>query len=62
MTDIQNNKNNATPVTTNTTTPATTPIAPATRVLGSIQTGVKTSDVKFKSILDLRRDFGDNWV
>ena len=61
-------------MTTNITTPATTetteattttaPVAPETktRVLGSLQTGVDTSGVKFKSVLELRSEFGENWM
>lgn len=45
-----------TPATTNTTTP------PKGRVVGSMKVGVDNSHIKFKSLADLRRDFGDNWV
>jgi len=60
-----------TPATTpaNTTTPATTPVTtpvtttpPKGRVVGSMKVGVDNSHIKFKSLADLRRDFGDNWV
>lgn len=50
------------------TTPVTIPVAttPATtpkiRVIGSMKVGVDTSDIKFKTLADLKRDFGDNWV
>ena len=49
------------PVTTPTTAPVTTP-ANKTRVIGSMTVGVPTSDIKFKSILELRREFGENWM
>lgn len=63
-----NNNNTTTPKTTDTapvTTPTTAPVTattPATRVIGSLQVGVDTSDIHFKSILELKREFGDNWV
>lgn len=50
---------------TTTTTPVTTPVTTTetkTRVIGSMQVGVDTSNIKFKSIFDLRREFGDNWL
>ena len=62
------NNNNTTKTTATTTTPATTetPVTTntttKTRVIGSMQTGVDTSGVNFKSVLELRREFGDNWV
>lgn len=65
MTDNNNNNKPATtPATTPvTTTPATTnTTTPPTRVIGSLQVGVDTSDIKFKSVLEMRREFGDNWV
>lgn len=61
-----NNNNTTTPKTTDTapvTTPTTAPVtAPATRVIGSLQVGVDTSDIKFKSLAEMRREFGDNWM
>lgn len=50
------------------TTPAVT--TPATKTeketrrmdSGSIQWGVPTNQIKRKSVLELRREFGENWV
>jgi len=63
-----NNNNNLTPVTTpetttpETTTPVTTTPETRCRDWGSMQKGVDTSGIHFKSILELRREFGENWV
>ena len=52
-----------TPVTTTPVTkPATAATTPLTRVIGSLQVGVDTSDIKFKSVLEMRREHGDNWM
>lgn len=52
-----------TPATAPITTPepTTTPAAKC-RVFGSMQKGVDTSAIHFKSVLELRREFCENWV
>lgn len=53
------------PITTpETTTETTTPVTKTEkcRVFGSMQVGVDTSHIKFKSVLELRREFGENWM
>lgn len=70
---MTNNKNNLTKPTATKTTPAATtaPKTPITtptatpekcRVFGSMQKGVDTSGIHFKSVLELRREFGENWM
>ncbi len=49
-----------TPVTTKTTTETTA--TTKCRVFGSMQHGVDTTGIHFKSVLELRREFGDNWM
>jgi len=45
------------------TTATTTPVTKEKcRVFGSMQTGVDTSSIKFKSVLEMRREFGENWM
>lgn len=64
MTDNKNN-NNLTPETTTpetTTKPAATPAPLKCRDWGSMQTGVPISEIKLKSVLELRREFGENWM
>lgn len=57
-------------LTTKTTTPVTKTTPETTtattkekgKVLGSMQVGVDTSGIKFKSLAEMRREFGDNWM
>ena len=51
-----------TETTPKTTTETTETTKPTTRIIGSIQTGVDTSHIQFKSVLEMRREFGDNWM
>lgn len=63
---MNDNKNLTTPETATTkpetTTKPATPVKEKDRVHNSMQFGVPTCEIKRKSVLELRREFGENWV